>query len=154
MCQRCEPYLIVKRGLYYRPNGEGYTGVRDNAGRYTYAEAKPHEYNPGGDCNPVTIVPLSDAPEFTEQCWPDVARDHLRKQREILAAQVKLMRECHDTAEQALRSAMSKRWNPVPWLREMQAGLDPNVDVRPGMAADEIERMRRALRMARAALEQ
>ena len=26
---------------------------------------------------------------------------------EILRAQVKLMRECHDTAEQALRSAMS-----------------------------------------------
>ncbi len=36
----------------------------------------------------------------------------------------------------------SKRWNPVPWLREMQAALDPNEDLRPGMAADEIERLR------------
>ena len=35
-----------------------------------------------------------------------------------------------------------KHWNPVPWLREMQAGLDPAKDVRPGMAADEIERLR------------
>jgi hypothetical protein len=35
-----------------------------------------------------------------------------------------------------------KPWNPVPWLREMQAALDPNADCRPGMAADEIERLR------------
>lgn len=39
-------------------------------------------------------------------------------------------------------SGISKRWNAVPWLREMQAALDPMRDVRPGMAADELERLR------------
>jgi hypothetical protein len=38
-----------------------------------------------------------------------------------------------------------KHWNPVPWLREMQAATDPKKDVRYGMAADEIERLRAEL---------
>jgi hypothetical protein len=38
-----------------------------------------------------------------------------------------------------------KHWNPVPWLREMQAACDPKKDLRYGMAADEIERLRLAL---------
>lgn len=107
MCEQCEPYLIVKRGLYYRPNGEGYTGIRDNAGRYTYTEARKHIYDPGEGGNAVTIVPLSDAPEFTKECYDDLARDHLRQQRDILSAQVKLLRECHDEADSILRSAMA-----------------------------------------------
>ena len=31
-------YLLVKRSLYYRPNSKGYTGIKDEAGRYTLDE--------------------------------------------------------------------------------------------------------------------
>lgn len=82
-----DAWLLVKRDLYYRPNGEGYTGIRDNAGRYTYEEAKAHCHDvPGG--NPVTMVRLSEAPEFTRACFDDLARAHLQKQRDKLQAAV------------------------------------------------------------------
>ena len=31
-------YLIMKRGVYYRPNNAGYTGIKDEAGRYSLDE--------------------------------------------------------------------------------------------------------------------
>lgn len=35
---------IKKRGFWYRPDAKGYTSDQDEAGRYTRAEAKEHEY--------------------------------------------------------------------------------------------------------------
>ena len=77
-------YLIVKRDLYYRPNSIGYTGIRDNAGRWPKAEAElmicPHEG--------VTMIAESEAPEFTGACYDDLARKHLAEQRDALRADV------------------------------------------------------------------
>ena len=78
-----DAWLIEKRGLYYMPNGHGYTGIRDHAGRYSEAEAKKHAHDPEGG-NPVTMIRLADAPEFSKACWDDVARSHLRGQRDQL----------------------------------------------------------------------
>jgi hypothetical protein len=77
-----EEWLLVKRGLYYRPEGIGYTGIRDNAGRYSREEA---ESTIGPE---VTMVRLEDAPEFTDACFEDLARDHLRKQLDAALALV------------------------------------------------------------------
>lgn len=63
------PWLVIKRDLYYRPNGQGYTGIRDHAGRYSYEEAKAQ----GGVEHGISIVRLRDAPEFTRACFPDLA---------------------------------------------------------------------------------
>lgn len=71
-------WLLVKRDLYWRPNGQGYTGIRDHAGRYTFEEAKKRL----GDG--VTMVKETDAPEFTGSCFEDLARAHLAKQRDSL----------------------------------------------------------------------
>ncbi len=46
-------YHVFKRGYYYRPNAAGYTDKAEEAGLYTEAEAKVHEY-PRGE-QPVTI---------------------------------------------------------------------------------------------------
>ena len=54
-------YLLVKRGLYYRPNSQGYTGVKARAGRYQAEDA--------WDCGTVTAVHEDDAPEFAPACW-------------------------------------------------------------------------------------
>lgn len=87
-------WLIVKRDLYYMPNGMGYTGIRDHAGRYSYEEAKQHVRD-SEDGVPVTIIRLADAPEFSKGCWDDLARKHLQKQRDAardaLAQVVKLI---------------------------------------------------------------
>lgn len=62
-------YLLLKRGLYYRPNNRGYTGIRDEAGRYDESDAYPD----GG----VTAIHEFDAPYFAPACWNDVKVSHL-----------------------------------------------------------------------------
>ena len=42
-------YFIRKYGLYYRPNAQGYTSNKDEAGRYTLAEAINHSHPNGPD---------------------------------------------------------------------------------------------------------
>lgn len=79
-------YLLVKRDLYYRPNGEGYTGIRDHAGRYSQAEAEAHCYSAGPEGNSVAMIREDEAPEFTRACFDDLAREHLRKERDRLSA--------------------------------------------------------------------
>jgi len=68
-----ESYLIIKRGLYYRPNSSGYTGIKDNAGRYTWDEASSHSDIHSG----VHFIHEDDAPDFSEKCFDDIARDRL-----------------------------------------------------------------------------
>lgn len=78
------PYLLVKRGLYYRPNSHGYTGIKDYAGRYTLAEALDHE----DDISGVTAVREADAPMFSERCLDDVARIHLTNKLAVAEAEL------------------------------------------------------------------
>jgi hypothetical protein len=42
-------YLICKGGAYYRPNAQGYTRNRSEAGRYTLEEAISHSHPNGPD---------------------------------------------------------------------------------------------------------
>lgn len=39
---RC--YVLKKHGYFYRPKASGYTDRVEEAGRYTFAQAKTHEY--------------------------------------------------------------------------------------------------------------
>lgn len=80
-----EPYLIMKRGLYYKPNGNGYTGIRDHAGRYSQDEAQSHEVSSWG-CTPVIAVKLSEATEFAPACYHDLALRHVIAQRDAMRA--------------------------------------------------------------------
>jgi hypothetical protein len=74
-----ERFLVLKRDLYYRPNDCGYTGIKDNAARYSRAEAEDRCRLSYGA---VTMMAEEGAPEFTGACFDDLARDHLRKQRD------------------------------------------------------------------------
>lgn len=60
-------YVLVKRGVYYMPKANGYTGVLDEAGRYTEAEAQVQT----GHCDGVTAILASEAPRFSEACWSE-----------------------------------------------------------------------------------
>jgi hypothetical protein len=52
-------YLFRKRGLYYRPNSQGYTQHIHDAGIYTEAEAEIHAQNP--DIQIIPVQTLRDA---------------------------------------------------------------------------------------------
>ncbi|MBN8294587.1 hypothetical protein JI664_21620 [Rhodobacter sp. NTK016B] len=82
-------YLIEKRGLYYRPEAKGYTGVKDLAGRYSLAEAA--ERMPNRDSknqDGVSYIHEDDAPDFSSACYQDVREEHLTKKLAAAEAQL------------------------------------------------------------------
>lgn len=76
-------FLLMKRDLYYRPDSQGYTGIKDYAGRYFETDAYPG----------VQAIHEDDAPEFSPACFHDLREDHIRKQRDEARAQCEAMRK-------------------------------------------------------------
>lgn len=58
-------YLILKRGLFYRPAAKGYTDSVEEAGRFTLKEAIAHSH-PNGPDGPRDGISYRQAPEFLE----------------------------------------------------------------------------------------
>lgn len=56
-------YLICKYGGYYKPNAQGYTHSKADAGRYTLAEAIKHSHpnGPNGPRDGMTYIPDPEA---------------------------------------------------------------------------------------------
>lgn len=67
-------FLIEKRGLYYRPNAQGYTGLKRDAGRYTFEEAAERvgPNGPDGPQDGLSMWREQDAPQFSSACAWDV----------------------------------------------------------------------------------
>lgn len=109
-------YLLLKRGLYYRPNNQGYTGIKENAGRYTKAEGDAL-----ADCG-VTAVHEDDADEFSAACYHDVARAHL----EAKLAQVKADRDKYRDALKAIKQAVAdgRVCDDVAWFSKIETLYD------------------------------
>lgn len=63
LVEREDSYLLIKRGLYWAPDGKGYTGRKDRAGRYPASHASPE--------NGTTAIHEDDAPEFSPACWEE-----------------------------------------------------------------------------------
>lgn len=83
-------FLLTKRGLYYRPGNQGYTGIKEQAGRYLETDARPE--------SGVLAIHEDNAPDYSPACFDDVAREHLAG---------KLAKATSSTAEllEALRKA-------------------------------------------------
>jgi hypothetical protein len=75
-------WLIVKRQLYFRPDCKGYTGIKDEAGRYPFEFAKDYDR---GECK---IIREEDGPEFMPAAYNDLVINHLTKQRDEARAEV------------------------------------------------------------------
>ncbi|UXN70918.1 hypothetical protein N8A98_06945 [Devosia neptuniae] len=82
-------YLLMKRGLYERPDHCGYTGIRDQAGRYSIEEAKASFRHSGGECR---WIHEHQAQEFLPAAWHDLVIKHLLGQRDELRAEVAELR--------------------------------------------------------------
>jgi hypothetical protein len=62
-------YLLLKRGLYYRPDNCGYTGIKEYAGRYEESDASPEDG--------ITAIHEDEAPEYTAACFEDLKLKHV-----------------------------------------------------------------------------
>lgn len=82
-------YLLMKRGLYWRPNSQGYTGIKAEAGRYTEQEAKEWADH---DRTDTTAIHEDDAPDFSQGCCPYVKADVLEKENAKLRAEIEWLR--------------------------------------------------------------
>jgi uncharacterized small protein (DUF1192 family) len=65
-------WVLIKRGLYWRPDAQGYTGLKSAAGRYSDAEASA--YSAGG--SGTTKQRWSLASELSPACSDEMARKH------------------------------------------------------------------------------
>jgi hypothetical protein len=64
-----EMFLLIKRGLYWRPNGKGYTGLKEEAGRYTLEECSAHFPNADSPNQDGTrFIAEDDAPDYASGC--------------------------------------------------------------------------------------
>lgn len=71
-------FLLLKRGLFYRPDAAGYTGIKEKAGRYDLTDAMSHTDPISG----VTMIAEELAPEFSPECCLGVKAEHLMRQRD------------------------------------------------------------------------
>jgi len=72
-------YVLMKRGLYYRHNGEGYSGLLREAGRFREDDA----FKLAADNTPdVTAVPVAEADEFAPSIGLNLLVSELRRQRD------------------------------------------------------------------------
>lgn len=73
-----DQFLIEKQGLYYRPDAAGYTGLKCDAGRFTFEEAALHAgpNGPDGPQDGISIWAEDKAPEFSARCPWDVKAVH------------------------------------------------------------------------------
>lgn len=69
-------HVLIKRGLYYRPDGNGYTGLKSEAGLYPPAYAN--------DLERVSAVPFEEAPDFAPACFVETKITYLRAEVERL----------------------------------------------------------------------
>ncbi|EQA97252.1 hypothetical protein L286_23285 [Sphingobium sp. HDIP04] len=78
-------FLLVKRGLYYRPGNRGYTGIKDRAGRYPESDASPEDG--------ITAIHEDEAPEYSQACFADLKEKHMIGKIAALEEEIKRLRE-------------------------------------------------------------
>lgn len=81
-------YLLLKRGLYYRPNSQGYTGIKEHAGRYRKEDEKPD--------SDVFAIHEDDAEEFSTACWDDIKVEYLKDKIKEYRDCLKVFADCAD----------------------------------------------------------
>lgn len=107
-------HVLVKRGLYYRPNGNGYTGLKCEAGLYAASYAVGAEG--------VDAIPFANAPEFAPACWEETKIKHLQ----VRLAAVEAERDAALSRIEDLRAANAGNFDSEGkyWRGYDQACLD------------------------------
>ena len=94
-------YLLVKRGLYYRPGNQGYTGIKEYAGRYPASDASPDDG--------VTAIHEDEAPEYSQACYHDLMAEHAVRKAAALEAEIASLKQRLESAEEVVRWVAARR---------------------------------------------
>ena len=122
MSEEC--YLLVKRGLYYAPDRQGYTGVKARAGRYREVEAL--------GLDGVTAIHENEAPDFSPACWESTKISVLNDRITALEAENERLREA--LAEAAKDIAWCAEGLTSPWAEH---ALKAEAKARAALTGDE-----------------
>ena len=121
-------FVLLKRGLYHRPDGNGYTGLLREAGLYSLNEAsRAHcAYMINQTTKAVTeYMKHCDAPEFAPDCCSEV------KMREITATLTEQAAEI-----ERLRDYLEELRDYKPDIHSGRTSQDPRDDVPDVIEAD------------------
>mgnify|MGYP003651681401 CR=1 FL=1 len=82
-------YLIEKKGYYYRPNAEGYTALKAEAGRYSFEDAAERvgPNGPDGSQDSMAMWEETEAPDYSSGCD---GMTKLQQQNQILTEKLKI----------------------------------------------------------------
>jgi hypothetical protein len=97
-------YVILKRGYYYRPHARGYTGILEEAGRFTEAVAMAERDNEPGA---VSYHHQDVAPDFSEGCDAYTAAEYTRVKLAAANAALALLAKSHQTEVAVLRERLA-----------------------------------------------
>jgi len=103
VADRDDVFLIMKRDLYYRPNAQGYTGIKEHAGRYTLEQVAamfPNMDSPHQDGT--EFIRECDAPEYTKACFQDLREAHQAQRLTTLAAENATLRASEAAARERI----------------------------------------------------
>lgn len=89
-------HLLITRGLYWRPDKKGYTGLKCEAGRYPKGEAAKYR------SDDVNEVYEDKAPDYAPNCAADIRERHMMDELTALRAKVKSQGEVELIAAKAL----------------------------------------------------
>jgi hypothetical protein len=102
-------WLLMKRGLYWMPNSQGYTGLKSEAGRYTDEEVAIYRRP---DEREVFVLDAETADEIAPKCWPDVAQRHLAGLLSSAQAQIERLTRERDARTDADNALVDKYRDP------------------------------------------
>ena len=97
-------FLLMKRGLYWRPDGCGYTGLKREAGRYSDEDSVWVKTNRAVHELRTTRILESKAPRFALSCASDIRQ---RETERCLDGALKLVRksiQCEEDRRKKLKT--------------------------------------------------
>lgn len=92
-------WVLMKRGLYWRENAQGYTGLRRDAGRYSDDEVAGYADHGDGTAKML----WKDAPEIAPSCYDDIALAYYRDRAESAESRVQSLEAENERLRGALK---------------------------------------------------
>ncbi|MCF4166375.1 hypothetical protein L2U69_12030 [Zavarzinia compransoris] len=157
-------YLLMKRGLYYRPAAQGYTSIKDEAGRYSASAATPEDG--------VTAIHEDAALEYSPAGNIEVAAPHATAKVAAMKAEIARLKAVYSSLNDDVMQILGKALG-FPWYADDQTtfpgatkadGICPGEQVAESMAEfaakriaksdDTIRALRMTITAAREALEE